>query len=416
MQLLVTHRFGSWKVLSQAYSLCPTENHARVLLADLSASSTKPTVIDGIRLQQEDTGRSGMLHQIEVFDDLCMMRESQRVFELAHEKVGDDFPYHVSPQCSGVRLQQDFMLTKTTAVTVSDAFQTIYADDTSLPLPQGIEVTSATRDSSEKEREVATASFPWVSMVTTSRSVPGGLTRGTTGSPQRLVVLPGDAVMTALVQARELLGPPQFSRARPGQNLEDDPTVVEEQLLPYCHEAVRLAVQLFLAPGLPAGWSIAGAIQDHEHASATTSASASATESVMLPAAESTQVHVCCRYQVILEEVSSPVSSHGASGRLAKAIVKILNTQIANRSSSHSSHVSAEPVPTTLRIGKEGPELSVEACKDVATMFQKLLPMLVLYLDTECNNCTVIQTKNRKETKIWLETYCKATHEESLLF
>lgn len=386
----------------QAYSLCPTERHAQVLLADLSASSTKPTVIDGVRLQQEDTVKPGMLCQIEVFDDLCMMRESKRVFELVTEKFPDSLrPFRgVSSQSSGEEEHNnDFMLAKTTSVTVSEAFETIFADDTSLPQPPGIKIIrSATGDKAS-----TTDSFPWVYVVTSSCSVPGGFTRDSSARPQRLVVLPGDAMLTALVRARELLGPPHYSLARPGQVLEDDPVVQDEQLLPYCHELVRVAVQLlFVRPALPAGWTIAGA------------------EAVAGAGAEVTG----SRYQVILEDFCSPVSTHGASGRLAKAISKIVNDRILSHSSSSSTagHVSPLPLPeagseaAVLKLSKEGVELSVDACKDISTILLKLLPMLVLHLNTECNHCTVIQTRNRKETKQWLETYCKATHEESLLF
>jgi hypothetical protein len=222
---------------------------------------------------------------------------------------------------------------------------------------------------------------------------------------QRLVVVPGDDMLTALVRARERLGPPEFSQARPGQILEEDAVVVDDQLLPYCHEVVKQAVHLFLFPALPAGWSITCCHQDalplsfSPSSSASTAASASASAAVI-------------RYQVILEDFSSPVSTHAASGRLAKVILKIVDDRIlcitAGQGQGHEA--------PTLKLKKGGGDLSVEACKDVITIFPKLLPMLLLYLNTECNNCTVFQTKNRKETKNWLETYCKATHEESLLF
>jgi hypothetical protein len=405
--------------------MCSDEDHALVLLADLSASSSKrASVIDGICLQPDDSRKEGMLGHLELFDASCMMRQSRCVFELVARKFPKSFSFRVSPQ-SLSHGSSEMISTRTTVVEVSEAFATLYQGEVALPRPAGVDIlrpppatatdTTATGGGGGgngrgegRSGGSSSESFPWVSVLTSScsRSLVGSSGSGSSGSSgssgrvtltgarQRVVVVPGEAVMQALVLTRQLLGPPQYARPRPGQCLEDDPLVRDEGRLPYCHSLVQHAVQLHLLPALPASWSIACDQDDDDEEEE-----------------EGATGRDRCRYQIVLEDFSSPVSTHAASGRLAKAVSSVDDTRILSQGGAGT----ALP-PSTLKLGKDGEDLSVEACKDIISLFPLVQPVLVLYLNTECSNCTVIQTKSRKETTKWLEIFVKAVHEESLLF
>lgn len=386
-------------MLQEAYAQCTSEAHALLLLAGLSTSSVKPTVVDGV-FRGPDDAQQGEHSEIEPFDASCQMRQSQRVFILMSEK----FPNKVRHLTLSPRLELgagEATVTKSSTVEVSKSFEGIFQDsETSIPRPPGVAVVHASVAVNLDEAEEGAGSqssalpelFPWVSVVTKCRCQSLKLARS--GRRHRLVVVPGDAMLTALVRAREALGPPPATpQPRTGQLLEDDPIVPNAALLPYCHALVHAAVSTWMFPphALPGGWIIGSRQQD---------AIASTFSSCPTP-------QVQTRYQVILEDLSSPVSSHAASGRLARAVSLIDGDRAeGGRCSQH---------PVTLQLKKFGEHLPVTACKDISVIFPKLLPMLILYFNSECDNCTVIQTKNRKETSNWIETFCKACHDESLM-
>jgi hypothetical protein len=237
--------------------------------------------------------------------------------------------------------------------------------------------------------------FEWVTIVTSSRNCHARVTRSS--ARHRLVVVSGAVMMTALIRAREVLGPPPDTPLDPSQLLEDDPVVVNTDTLPYCHSIVQAAVQLFLPPSMPRNWCIESSIDKDVTA---------------VPAARHSPSPEI-KYQIILEDFASPVSTHATSGRLATVLSKLESDDILRGSDGCDLHLDES---RTVTLKKNGEKLSFRACKDVSVLLPKLLPMLVLHLNTECDDCTVIQTKNRKESLNWIETYCKALHEEALLF
>lgn len=395
----VLYRFGNWKVLHEAYEACASEKHARLFLAELSTGSTKLEVVRGLRLNAKDTETEGLLSDIEVFDAHCLLHQSQLMYQLYCKKFRGSIKK--SLLSSSNQYLQGVSLTRTTYVEVSSAFESIYDGDSALSRPRAMEIIKASqavdvevemkqhgdtagRGKAKEGDIIASEQFQWVSVITRSRCMPIKLIRSSLR--YRIVVVPGDVMLSSLIKARETLGPPPDTpQLSPGQMLEDNPVVINDALLPYCHEVVHAAVLLFFTLSLPNGWTIE--CSEHNRNSNST---------------------CILRYQVVLEDFCSPISTHAASGRLAKKVSLIDSERIL----STDDYIE----PATMQLEKKGEHFSVSACKDISVILPKLLPMLILYLNSECGNCTVIQTKNRKETKKWIETFGIACHEDSLLF
>eukprot|EP00603_Paraphysomonas_imperforata_P015841 CAMPEP_0114482408 /NCGR_PEP_ID=MMETSP0104-20121206/18244_1 /TAXON_ID=37642 ORGANISM="Paraphysomonas imperforata, Strain PA2" /NCGR_SAMPLE_ID=MMETSP0104 /ASSEMBLY_ACC=CAM_ASM_000202 /LENGTH=316 /DNA_ID=CAMNT_0001658147 /DNA_START=321 /DNA_END=1271 /DNA_ORIENTATION=+ len=306
-------------------------------------------------------------------------------------------------------------MTRTTSVEVSVEFETLFQGEPSPPRSRGVIIkkTSPTVDVEDFDCEESTQErakkgkpsdaaerFPWVSLLTKSRCQLWKLTRS--GLRHRIVVVPGDSMLAALIRAREALGPPpDIPHSSSSQLMVDDnPVVVNDELLPYCYELVQAAVLLFFPPGLPNGWTIGPSRQEYSSTSGESPSSSG---------------RPGMNYQVVLEDFCASAGNHAAAGRLSKALSPIDELRIASSSQGgRGPRDYAEP--STLQLKKNGDHFSVLACKDVRVMIPKLLPMLVLYINSECDSCTVIQTRNRKDTTNWIEKFCQACQEESLLF
>ena len=355
-----------------------------MLLVDLSTSSSKQSVIEGVRLCHEEL-RENILTNVEVFDMSCSILQSQRVYEIVLKKFAGLFPIDSSSQLSSYK----FDLVKKSCVEVCADLAKIFENESSALLPAGMEITNCVDDADSCDAPSApTIRLPWLCIKTMSTCYPTGSTR--CGNIQRIIVVPGIVMLEALVKARDTLGPPPFQNCDRNSCRDDDVSAPNDAMLPYCYEIINLVFQTMLSPAFPNDWRIA--LYDD--------------------VGEGDMSYAGPKYQIVSEDFSSPVSTHAASGRLAKALLKVDNKEILTTSSQQPHSRKAQVV----EIVNGGEKLPLNACRDVSTIFLKLLPMLILFLNTECVNCTVIQTKNRKETTMWLEIFCKAVHEESLFF